>query len=83
MASNPVFYQLLLIALVVICLLLHVGWLGDPRVVSQMSHKPATPCPKRSTEPKPFTGFLHTPLCEACEQRADARPQAPGAPLLC
>jgi hypothetical protein len=30
--------------------------------------------------PKPFTGFIHKPLCEACEQGADSRPKAPGAP---
>jgi hypothetical protein len=35
---------------------------------------------QRSKAPKPFTGFLHKPLCEACEQGANERPQAPDAP---
>ncbi len=30
MASNPLFYQLLLFALVLVCLLIHVGLLDDP-----------------------------------------------------
>ena len=45
-----------------------------------MPLKPATPRRKRATEPKPFTGYIHKPLCEACEQGLDTRPQAPGAP---
>ena len=31
-------------------------------------------------EPKPFTGLIHKPLREACEQGANARPTAPGSP---
>src|SRR5262249_40969283 len=30
--------------------------------------------------PKPFTGFIHKPLCEACEQGADTRLKAPSLP---
>jgi transposase-like protein len=45
-----------------------------------MSLKPDKPRRKRSKEPKPFTGYIHKPLCEACEQGIDARPHAPGAP---
>ena len=80
MASNPLFYQLLLVALIVICLLIHIGLPDDPPRASQTPlalHKGQR---KRSKEPKPFTGFLHKPLCEACEQEANERPKAPGAP---
>jgi IS1 family transposase len=45
-----------------------------------MSLTPSTPQRKRSKAPKPFTGFVHKPFCDACEQGADARPKTPGAP---
>src|SRR5215470_363835 len=80
MAPNLLFYQLLLIALVCICLLIHV-WCPDASChPSNRSLTPDTPRRKRSKEPKPFTGLIHKPLCEACEQRADGRPKAPGSP---
>ena len=80
MAPNLLLYQLLLVALVLICFIIHVWWPDDLHVTLQMPRKPDTPCRKRSKEPKPFTGFLHKPLCEACEQEADARSKAPGLP---
>ena len=80
MAQNLVFYQLLLIALVLICLIIHVWWPDAPRATLHRPLKPDKPRRKRSTEPKPFPGLLHKPLCEACEQSRDARPTAPGAP---
>ena len=81
MASNLLFYQLLLVALVLICLLIHVGWPDDPTSCAQNAPRsPITPRRQRSKEPKPFTGLIHKPLCEACEQEADARPKAPGSP---
>jgi hypothetical protein len=79
-ASNLLFYQLLLVALALICFLMHVWWPDHPSTTPQMPRRPDTPQRKRSTEPKPFTGFLHKPRCDTCEQDADARPQALGAP---
>jgi hypothetical protein len=80
MASNSLFYQLLLVALALICIRTHVVLPDDsPRA-------PTTPPEsnkrrrKRSTEPKPFPGFIHKPLCEACEQGAEGAPKAPGSP---
>jgi hypothetical protein len=81
MASDPLFSPLLLVALVLICLLIHVGWPdGLPRAF-KMSLEPHKGRRTRSTEPKSFSGFLHKPLCEACEQGADTRPKAPDSPL--
>ena len=81
MAPNLLFYQLLLVALVLICLLIHVWWPDHSTSrapdAPQASHQPRR---KRSKEPKPFPGFIHKPLCEACEQGADTRPKAPGSP---
>jgi hypothetical protein len=80
MASNLLFYPLLLVALVLICLLIHVRRPDDPRVTPQTPRKLDPPRRKRSKAPKPLTGLIHKPLCEACEQRADACFRTPGAP---
>jgi hypothetical protein len=80
MAPNVLFYQLLLVALVLICIMVHVGWPDHPTPPLQSSLKPDQPHHKRSKEPKPFTGYIHKPLCEACVQGADSRLKAPGSP---
>jgi IS1 family transposase len=80
MTSNPWFYQLLLAALVLVCLIIH-GWWPDPqRPASQMPLQPDKPRRKRSKEHKSFTGYIQQPLCEACEHGVDSRPKAPGPP---
>jgi hypothetical protein len=80
MAPNALFYHLLLASLVLICLLIHV-WRPDPlKATPPPPVKPDQPRRKRSTEPKPFTGYIHKPLCEACELAIDSRPEAPGSP---
>jgi hypothetical protein len=80
MVPNVLFYQLLVITLVVICLLIHVWWPDAPSASPPTVRTPDTPRRKRSTAPKPFPGFLDKPLCAACEQGVDERPTAPGAP---
>jgi IS1 family transposase/transposase-like protein len=80
MASNPLFYQLLLVALVLICLLIHVGLPDDPPRAPQTLLQPHQRRRKRSKEPPPFTGLIHKPLCEACEHGADTRLKTPGSP---
>lgn len=58
MASNLLLYQLLLIALVLLCLLVHVGLSNDSPCVPKM---PLDPKPRRrrcSKEPKPCTGLI-------------------------
>ena len=80
MALDPLFYQLLLVALVFICLILHIGWPDPRRPAPQTTAKPDQPRRKRSKEPKPFAGYIHKPICEACEQGLDTRPKAPGSP---
>ena len=80
MAPTPLLYQLLVVALVLICLLLHVGLPDKPPSMPQ----PPLASPKRrrtrSKELKPFPGLIRKPLCEACAQGTDARPTAPGSP---
>ena len=74
------FYQLLLVALVVLCCIIHVWWPDDPCVTPRIPRTPDPPRRQRSTALKPFSGFLHKPLCEACEQDATERPAASGSP---
>ena len=74
MVPNLLFYQLLLVALVLICIMVHVWWPDHP---TPTPLKPDKPRHKRSKGPKPFTGYLHKPLCEACEQGVDSRSKAP------
>src|SRR5215475_9723969 len=80
MVPNVLFYQLFLVALVVICLLIHVWWRDAPSASPLTVLTPDTPRRKRSTKPKPFPGFIHIPLCAACVQGTDERLTTPGAP---
>src|SRR5256886_3753480 len=72
MASILLFYQLLLVALVCLCCVLHALWPGARTGVRPTLLQPRSPRPKRSREPKPFAGLLHKPLCAACEQAAES-----------
>ena len=80
MVSNPIFYNLLLLSLVWLCIMLHVLWPYERTGPRPAPPKPTRPPRKRSKDPQPFAGLLHKPLCDACEHAAEARPQAPGAP---
>jgi hypothetical protein len=73
MASNPLFYQLLLVALVLLCLLVHVGLPNDPPRVPKTPIESNTCRRRRSKEPKPFAGLIHQPLCAACEHQWPSR----------
>jgi transposase-like protein len=80
MTSDPVFYPLLLAALVLVCVIIH-AWRPDPRrATPPLPARPVKPHRKRSKEPKPFAGYLQKPLCEACEHERDSHPKAPGSP---
>ncbi len=64
MVSPLFFYQLVLVALVWLCVMLHVLWPSDPATC------PTTlppPLPKRHRAPKPFAGLTAQPHCDACE----------------
>jgi hypothetical protein len=60
MTPNLLFYQLLVVALVLICFLIHVWWPDHPSGAPQTPCKPNKPRRKRSKEPKPFMGYIHT-----------------------
>ena len=79
MAPNQLFYQLLVVALVLICLLIHIGLPDKPLPMPQVPLVSNKRRRKRSKEPKPFPGLIHKPLCETCEQGVDTRPKASGS----
>src|SRR6266478_6554951 len=80
MMPDPLFYQLLLVGLVWLCLILHVVWPSDRATSGPTTPRPAKAPPKRSSDLKPFPGLTRTPHCEACAQAAVPRPQPPGCP---
>ncbi len=80
MASNLLFYQLLLVALACLCVVLHALWPGARTGVRPPLLQPSPPRPTRSREPTPFAGLLHKPLCAACEQAAASGHKAPSTP---
>src|SRR5262245_53555796 len=80
MLPGLVFYKLILLTLLCLCVMLHVLWPAARTAVRPSLPTATPPRRKRSKAPKPFAGLIHKPLCEACEQAPDARPKAPGTP---
>src|SRR6266571_7567748 len=80
MMPDPLFYQLLLVGLVWLCLMLHVVWPYDRATAGPTTPRPAKAPPKRSSDPKPFPGLPRTPPCAACEQVHEHVPQPPSCP---
>ena len=82
MAPNLLLYQLLLVALVLICLLLHVGWPDNPSATSKTSLKPDKPRRKRSTEPNPSPGCSTNRSARRVSKAPMHAPKPPGRPRL-
>src|SRR6266545_5029906 len=80
MVSDLFFSQLMLIALLRLCVMLHWVWPSDPTIASPTILPATLPPPKRRREPKPFAGLTRKPHCDACEHASDSRPHAPSAP---
>ena len=79
MVPDPLFYQFLIVALILICLLIHVGLPDKPLPLPQPPLEPYKRRRTRSEELKPFPGLIHKPLCEACAQGAEGHAWAPPA----
>src|SRR5215813_3405993 len=80
MVSHLFFYQLMLVALVWLCLMLHWLWPSDPAPGCPTTPEPPGPRPKRRRAPTPFAGLTTKPHCDACEHGSAPRPQTPSAP---
>jgi hypothetical protein len=79
MISDLFFYQLMLVALVWLCLMLHWVWPSDA-AVCLVTPEPSPPLPKRKREPTPFAGLTTKPHCDACEHAPTPHLHAPSAP---
>jgi IS1 family transposase len=80
MVSHLFFYQLVLVALVWLCVMLHWVWPSDPAAVGPTAPEPTPPRPKRHRAPTPFAGLTTKPHCDACEHAPAPHPHAPAAP---
>src|SRR5262245_43117410 len=79
MVSYLFYYQLVLIALLWLCVMLHWAWPSDPATVYPMTPEPPGPQPKRHREPTPFAGLTTKPYCAACAHATAPRPQIPSS----
>src|SRR5207245_226596 len=80
MGSHLFFYQLVLVALVWLCVMLQWAWPSDPAAVCPPTPEPPGPRPKHKREPTPFAGLTRKPPCTACEQAHPHVPQPAGGP---
>ena len=80
MVSHLVFYQLMVLGLLWLCVMLHYAWPNECTGGDQKPSKPLPPPYKRSSAPKPFPGLTRKPPCAACEQAHAHGPQPPGCP---
>src|SRR5262245_30179803 len=80
MVSPLFFYQLVLLALVWLCIMLQWAWPSDPATACPTTREPTPPLPKHHHEPKPFAGLTTKPHCDACAHVNAPRPHAPAAP---
>jgi len=80
MVSALLFYQVVLVALVWLCVLLQWAWSSDCATAQLTPSQPTPPRHQRRREPKPFAGVTHKPHCDACEHAPAPHPHAPSAP---
>src|SRR5215470_17669974 len=80
MVSHLFFYQLVLVALVWLCVMLQWAWPSDPAALCPTAPEPPPQRPKRKREPTPFAGLIHKPHCDACAHSGAPRPHPPSAP---
>src|SRR5216683_6027939 len=80
MVSHLFFYQLVLIALVWLCLMLQWAWPSDPAAACPPPLEPTPPQPKRHRAPTPFAGLTTKPHCDGCASSSAPRPQTLSVP---
>jgi IS1 family transposase len=79
MVPTLFFYQLVLVALVWLCVMLHWAWPSGPAACPPPS-EPTPPKPKRHRESTPLAGLTTKPHCDTCEHGTAPRPPAPSTP---
>src|SRR5437867_3000345 len=78
MVSHLIFYQLMFLGLLWLCVMLHYAWPNECTGGDQRPSQPLPPPRKRSRTPQPFPGLTRKPPCAACEQAHAYAPQPPG-----
>jgi transposase-like protein/IS1 family transposase len=68
MIPHLVYYQLVILLLLWLCLMLPYLWPPSRRGMPTRPADPIPPKPKRSGEPKTFEGLTQKPFCALCEQ---------------
>src|SRR5437870_9228383 len=83
MVSHLLFYQLTLIALLWLCVMLHLAWPSRAAVSPQkpIEPEPIKPTRKHTIEPKLFAGLTQKPPCVLCtHEAAHPTPSSPVRP---
>jgi hypothetical protein len=80
MISDPLFYKLLLVTLVWLCIRVHVLWPSQHATTRLTPAKPPTPPRRRPKEPKPFAGLIRKPHCDAGNRTQLLVPKRPRFP---
>src|SRR4029450_2756030 len=80
MVPTLFFYQLVLVALVWLCVMLHWAWPSGCATASLIPSQPTPPRPKRRRELKPFAGVTHNPHSDARTPASAPHSHAPLAP---
>jgi hypothetical protein len=83
MGHDLVFYILLLLAVLWLCMVLSWLWPQSRAATSQLQPTATKRAKTPTKAQKPFDGLTRKPLCQACQHAAETRQQAPGTlPLL-
>jgi len=77
MSPHLVYYPLVILVLLWLCIMLPYLWPSSPGGATKTPTKSITPKRKRSTEPKAFEGLTHKPHCALCEQETGETAPAP------
>ena len=81
MIPNLVYYQLVILVLLWLCVMLPHLWPSPPGGAPKPPIQPITPKRERSKEPKAFEGLTHKPHCVLCAQETgDTAPVPPRRP---
>src|SRR5262245_34754226 len=77
MIQHLVYYQLVILVLLWLCVMLPHLWPSPPRGMPNRPAEPLTPKRKHSSEPTPFAGLTQKPHCTLCEQETGGTTPAP------
>jgi hypothetical protein len=77
MSPHLVYYQLVILVLLWLCVMLLSLWPSPPGGATKTPTKSITPKRKRSIEPKAFEGLTQQPHCALCEQEIGETAPAP------